>query len=146
FVFSRGDYDTAELWGSITRWSTILCPLFATCFLIMGELVRRGDWRGQSRHKPDAALPQGTNTVALRMLPMGWHVLWGLFALGVAALVVLLVATGTDDDRIAIWMVNGIMAAAIVGLVLASGVKKRSWARGGAQRAREVEAVHPALQ
>lgn len=138
-------WRAADRLGTAVLWSTILGPLFAMCFLIIGELLRRGTWGGPSRHKPGAALPQGSNTVELRMLPLAWHLVWGVVALGIAVLLLMGLSQDPWTERFTVWTVNGIFAAGIAGGVLASGVKKWTWARWGHARAQTPEGVHPAL-
>lgn len=138
-------YRDSQAWGTAVLWSTVIAPLLAMCFLIIGELLRRGDWGGPSGHKPDALLPQGSNTVTLRAVPLGWHLVWIVIALGVAAALLVGVAADPWTERFTVWTVNGIVAVGIAGAVLASMVKKWSWARGGNRRFEAPAVAHPAL-
>lgn len=138
-------YREAAAWGTAVTWSTVLAPLFAMVLIIIGELVRRGDWGGPSGHKPDALLPQGTNTVTLRMVPLAWHVVWIVVALGSAGVLLASLAADPWTERFAIWAINGIIAVGSAGAILGSLVKKLAWVHGGAERSRGEEAAHPAL-
>lgn len=145
-VVSPGlSFAAAERWGTVVLWSTILAPILAMCLIWIGELIRRGDWGGPSGHKPDALLPQGSNTVALRMVPISWHLVWSLVALGAAVTLLALVDADRLDERFGVWVVNGIIAAGAAGAILGSALKKWTWSRPGARRLERQDAAHPAL-
>ena len=131
--------------------STVLLPLLAMCFLIVGELVRRGEWGGPSGHKPEALLPQGSTTVRLALLTVRWNVVWVLVSGAVAG--VLLWLAVADQQRSLFFgdleimlMVNGIIAAGAFGATLGTLVKKLAWlcTRDRAAR-RDAAPLHPAL-
>lgn len=128
--------------------ATAVLPLLAAVFLWIGELVRRGRWGGPSGHKPDALLPQGSTTVRVRLLPLGWHVVWLFAAGGVAGLLLVgvtretLAGSGTEG-RAMWWTVHGVLLAAITGAVAGSFVKKLAWSR---RRPRPAASAHPALE
>jgi len=138
-------YVEADRWGVAVLWSTMLAPIFAMCLIWIGELIRRGDWGGPSGHKPDALLPQGTNTVTLRMVPLAWNVVWAVVGLAAAGALLWFVATDARGERFELWVVNGIIAAGAAGAILGSTVKKWSWFHGGAQRRGAAPSTHPAL-
>lgn len=143
-------YSSGRRWGNVVTISTVLLPLLAMCFIWIGELIRRGQWGGPSGHKPEALLPQGTNTVSLRMVPVRWNLTW--VAVTVVGAVVLLWLTVQDTVGYAfgghleiILIVNGIMAAGALGTAVGTLVKKLAWLRGGRSRVRNAVAAHPAL-
>lgn len=138
-------YEAASRWGTAALWSTILTPLLAMCFIWIGELIRRGDWGGPSGHKPEALLPQGSNTVTTRMVPLSWHAVWAIAALAVAVTLLVLVDADRVDERFGVWTVNGIIAAGAAGAILGSALKKWTWWRRGPRATPAPEAVHPAL-
>ena len=134
-----------ERMGTLVLVSTVVLPLLATCLVWIGELVRRGRWGGPSGHKPDALLPQGSNTARTRLLGLGWSLVWLLAALAAAGVLLGMISAATTRERFAIWSVNGIMAAGAAGAVLGSAVKKWVWLRRGHRRAAAAPVVHPAL-
>lgn len=128
--------------------STVLLPLLAMCFLGIGELVRRGRWGGPSGHKPDALLPQGTNTVSLRLLPVRWNAVWVVVTAPLAGAVLWLNVKDTAEYFFGghletVLTVNGVLLAAAFGTAVGALVKKLWWLRRP-QRGDDVP-VHPAL-
>lgn len=131
----------------VSLLSTAILPLLATSFIWIGELIRRGRWRGPSGHKPDALLRQGSITATVRMLPASWHLFWLLATAGVSAVLLggvvrSMNATVSIDDRVYAWTANGILLAAVAGAVGGSLVKKLVWAR---RAGRSTAPSHPAL-
>lgn len=130
--------------------STVLLPLLAMCFLIIGELIRRGRWGGPSGHKPEALLPQGTNTVDLRLIPLRWNVVWVVLTGVLAALLLWLSVKDMTEyyfggDLETMLIVNGIMLAGAFGTAVGALVKKVSWLRRRRRAPRSELPVHPAL-
>lgn len=131
---SLPDHASEERLVRLVELSTVLLPLFAMCFLSIGELVRRGRWGGPSGHKPDGWLPQGTTTVQLRLIPVRWNVAWVLVTAGLAALGLWLAVKDTLDllfgGRLEIMLiVNGILFAGAFGAAAGALLKKVAWFR-----------------
>lgn len=142
---SWGSNSADRRWDMAVQLSTILLPLLAFCLVTIGELIRRGSWGGPSGHKPDALLPQGTNTVTLRFVPFGWHSGWLAVSLVASCVLLWLIVADPHSRRFTPWSVNGIIASGVLGALLVSIVKKWVWTRPGARRYR-AGAVHPALE
>ncbi len=139
------DYADRRRVGMLVLFSTALLPILAMCFVWIGELIRRGQWGGPSGHKPGAVLPQGSNTVRVQLLPLGWTLVWFVVALAASGVVLWAIGAATSRERFAIWSVNGIIAAAAAGAILGSGFKKWAWWRGGHVKAAGGPVAHPAL-
>lgn len=147
---ARPSYAAGRGLTTLALVSTVLLPLLSGCFLGIGELVRRGRWGGPSRHKPDALLPQGTNTVALRMIPVRWNLAWVGVAGALAALLLRLTVGDVVDYAFGghletVLAVNGILTAGIGGAALGALVKKLAWLHGRGARERATVHDHPAL-
>ena len=132
-------FRAQDRWDSAYLLSTVLAPLLAMCFLIIGELIRRGDWNKENRRagkfrKEGDDLPQVSNTVHLRMVPLSWHVLWGVISLVAALLLLWLAWDDPWSDQATIGPVNGTIAAGTFGAIVASGLKKFHWYRWGLAR------------
>lgn len=134
-------------WETATMNSTLLGPILGFTFICLGEIIRRGDWGGPSGHKPRAMLPQGSNTMTLRVVPYRWLGLWLVVSLVAAVALLVALADNPYSYRDTVWIVNGIIAAGAVGAVTASLVKRWVWFHGGRERARALREVkvHPAL-
>jgi len=135
--------------GDVPSWlfaAAGVVPLLAVAFLWVGELVRRGRWGGPSGHRPNALLPQGSTTVRVRFVPLGWHLGWLLAAGGAAGLLLavvtreVLAGSGTAESS-AWWTVHGLILAAVAGALAGSLVKKVAWSR----RRASATSTHPAL-
>lgn len=138
-------YRERQRWGSAVLLSTVIAPIFSMCLLLVGELLRRGTWGGASGHKPDALLPQGSNTVDLRMVPLAWHLVWLLAAFAASVVPLVMIAEDPWSERFTVWTVNGIIAVGTAGAILGSTVKKYAWLRGGSTRFQPEAVAHPAL-
>ena len=138
-------YRERQGWGTAVLLSTVLAPIFSMCLLFIGELLRRGTWGGPSGHKPAAMLPQGSNTVALRMVPLAWHAVWLLAALAASVVLLVMIAADPWSERFTVWTVNGIIAVGTAGAILGSTVKKYAWFHGGSTRFQPDAVAHPAL-
>jgi len=121
--------------ASLTLWSTVLLPLLALCFISIGELLRRARWGGPSGHRAGAALPQGSVTVALRLLPVRWNVVWIVLAAAPAWLTLEYAVRDIGEPYVfrthleTTLVVNGIFAAGALGAAVGALVKKVAWLR-----------------
>lgn len=128
-------YATERRLASLTIWSTVLLPLLALCFISIGELLRRARWGGPSGHRAGTALPQGSVTVALRLLPVRWNVVWIVLAAAPAWLTLEYAVRDIGEPYVfrthleTTLVVNGIFAAGALGAAVGALVKKVAWLR-----------------
>ncbi len=83
--------------GLMSVGTTTLTLLFATCFLMLGEQLRRGGI-GSSARLRRGVLPRGSYLSAFRPIGTGWHALWAVASVALA-LVLLLVPIVGDVTR-----------------------------------------------
>lgn len=120
--------------------------LFAACFVMLGEQLRRGGI-GRSSRAQTRLLPQGSYVSSFSPLEVGWHTLWALMTLA-AALVLILVPTlatiaggwpttlGGNYAFATSWQTDGIVVLAVAAAALVSLFKKVTYlARVRSQRA-----------
>lgn len=111
-----------------------LTLLFATCFVMLGEQLRRGGI-GRSTRAQTTPLPHGSYVSSFSPLGVGWHALWALMALA-AALVLILVPTlaavtggwpttlGGHYAFAGTWQTDGMVVLAVAVAALVSLFKK----------------------
>jgi hypothetical protein len=124
--------------------AVLIAVLFAACFLIPGEQLRRGNF-GRSQVPQTSMLPKASTLSRFRLLGTGWHALWVILGLGVALVLVLVPAVATltqswpttlhDEYNFAEdWQIVGVFALAIAAAAAASLYKKVHYRRLVARR------------
>ncbi|TPW75033.1 hypothetical protein [Schumannella soli] len=114
-----------------------IAALIATCFLIPGEQLRRGEIVAN----PDA--DGAVNVSRFRPLSSGWHLFWALLSLAliVGMLVAAVPATLLDQDALDVpssadprpsWLLVSLLFLPLPFVALASLAKKTHWMRVGA--------------
>jgi hypothetical protein len=71
----------------VSSFDVLLALLVATCLVIPGEQLRRGNI-GPSGQPQTTLLPKASNVSQFRTLGIGWHATWAVVGLGVALVLV----------------------------------------------------------
>ena len=125
--------------GLMSVGTTTLTLLFATCFLMLGEQLRRGGI-GSSPRPRRGVLPRGSYLSAFRPIGTGWHALWAVSSVALALVLLLVPIVGdvtrgwpsslpSDYSFSDEWQLNGIVALALAVAVSVSLFKKRHYFR-----------------